>query len=236
MAKAIKKTKKSSVKTGKMKSSTEMDFRNDDLAQMPYPEPAPSPARSNSKFIKIAIGVLVVVIIGALLARNRSWFIVATVNGAPISRMELNQKLAQRYGAQILDAIIGEKLVLAEAAKQNLQVSEAEINERVSGIEKSLNGQMKLADALKLQGVSEDEFKNQIKVQVIIDKLLGKEVSVSAQEVDDFVKSNPQMLTSSEPAKMRLEAEKDIKNTKIGAKFQEWFTKLRESAKVTKYL
>jgi len=187
-------------------------------------------------FMKMASVVLVLVVVGALLYRNRSMFIAATVNGQPILRSELNKRLTDRFGSQTLEAMIGERLVTAAAKKEGVQASQDEIKAKIAEVEQGLQGQMKLDDALALQGISRKEFESQIEIQIIIDKMLGKDVSVSAQEVDEYLSANKGSFTSSDSAKQKEEATAQIKNNKISQKFQEWFTKLKEEAKISKFI
>lgn len=189
-----------------------------------------------SKFFIIGFLVLVAAGLLALAFQNRSLFIAGTINGTPVTRMELNKRLTDRYGSQVFESIIGERLIAAEAEKQSVSVTGEELNAKISEIEASLNGQMKLEEALKLQGVTQSEFENQVRIQLLIDKMLSKEVSVSATEVDDYVKNNSLSLTATEAGAQRQEAEKTILSNKIAEKFQEWFAKLKEAAKVQRYL
>lgn len=193
------------------------------------------PQRSK-RFWIIAVLVLAGAAILGLLTRNKGWILAANVNGAPISRMELNGRLTDRFGTQMLEAIIGETLILQEAQKQNVSVSPDEMSEKIGTIEQSLGGADSLEQSLKLQGITRGEFEKQIRIQLLIDKMLGDEVSVSAEEVDDFVKTNAALLTATTEAEQKTEAETQIRNNKVSQKFVEWFAQLKENAKIEKFL
>src|SRR3989344_5406288 len=234
---ARKKTTKASRSrkaTKHVASEIEFDEMQPALGAEPQ-TPVFTPNRKPS-FLKLAAVVLLLVIVGALLYRNRSMFIAATVNGQPILRSELNKRLTDRFGSQTLEAMIGERLVTAAAKKEGVQASQDEIKAKIAEVEQGLQGQMKLDDALALQGISRKEFESQIEIQIIIDKMLGKDVSVSAQEVDEYITVNKDNLTSSDSAKQKEEAAAQIKNNKISQKFQEWFTKLKEEAKISRFI
>ena len=81
------------------------------------------PAYVNFKFKKpkpllIAIVVAVILILVALFFA-KGIFVVATVNGSPISRLSLIQELEKQGGKQALEAIIDKKLIETELKKQN---------------------------------------------------------------------------------------------------------------------
>lgn len=205
-----------------------------------YPVPdqltSTPPTPRKLPFFKIAILVLVVAAVLALLVRNKSVLVAGTVNGRPILKWELNQRLSDRFGKQMLEAMVGEYLILDAAQKQNVLATPEEVNARIVEIEKTLAGSMTLDESLALQGVTRAEFTNQVQIQLLIDKMLSRDVSVSAAEVEEFIKGNTASLTASTEADRRLEAEKEIKNNKLSQVFTEWFAKLKEGAQITRYL
>ncbi|RJR14792.1 hypothetical protein C4579_04195 [Candidatus Microgenomates bacterium] len=188
------------------------------------------------RFMLLALVVVVLAIVAALILRNKELFVAATVNGMPIPRWELNDKLTQRFGNQILETMIGERLITAEATKQGVTVSQAELDAKIAEIESTLQGQMSLDDALELQGITKSEFESQIRVQILIDKLLASEVSVTASEVDDYIASNSAYLTATEPAQQRIEAEEQLRSNKTAEKFQVWFADLKEKANIQRFV
>lgn len=188
------------------------------------------------KFIKPAlIAVFLIGILALGWQRYKNLFVVAMVDGRPIFRSELNNRLLSQYGSQTMEGLIGEKLILENAQKQNINITQKEIDERIVEIEKSLNG-MKLDEALKLQGMNKADFISRQKIQLSIDKMFAKDVSVSAAEIDDFIKNNSMYLTATEAAQKLVEAEATIRNNKIEQKFTEWFNKIKEEAKVSRFL
>lgn len=190
-----------------------------------------------SRFWKIAIIVIIIATVGALIARRYgNLLVVATVNSTPITRWTLTQRLTDRFGSQMVEALIGEQLIVSEAKKQNVTVSEEEINAKIAEIEKNLGNSITLEQSLKVQGLTRDEFVNQIRLQLTVDKMLAKEVSVSAVEIDEYMKVNQVQIVATREAEQRAEAEKEIKDNKISEKFVEWFTKLKESAQINRYL
>lgn len=224
---------------GKTSSVVDPDSFMDTPVENDFSQEMVGEKNTKPQFFKIAVVVLIVAALAAVLFRNRGWFVAATVNGTPIPRWELNDRLTKRFGDQVLEAIIGEKLITDAAAKAGVSASNEEIGAKVNEIEQSLSGSMKLDDALQLQGVTREEFESQVRVQILIDKMMSKEVSVSAQEIDEYVKGATaagQTLSASEAAQQREAAEKELKANKVAEKFQEWFAKLKEEAKVQKYL
>lgn len=221
-------------KLSRKRKSDDMVMSEDYSSDM---TPTSSVSPKKSRFWKIAIIVVLLAVVGALLARRYgNVLVVATVNGMPITRWTLTQRLTDRFGTQMVEALIGEQLILAEAKKQNVSVTEEEVNAKIAEIEKSLGASITLEESLKIQGLTKDEFVNQIRLQLSVDKMLAREVSVSATEVDEYLKTNQIQIIATQEAEQRASAEKEIKDNKVSEKFVEWFTKLKESAKIERYL
>lgn len=219
------------------KSASRASSRKTEEMSMPImAEPVVEMPVQSKGMPKWPFAVVLVVIVLGVLYFAKTKLIVATVNGSPVMSWELDSKLRQRYGEQILDTIVAEKLITDEAAKQNVSVSNEEIEEKIKGIESTLQGSMKLEDALKFQGMSLAEFRNQVKTQALVDKLLSKEASVSSAEVEAFIASNAAQMIATTPAERQKEAESTLKNNKLAESFNAWFAALREKAKVQKFL
>jgi len=180
----------------------------------------------------LGIGVLVVVLLLAgLVVAKKNWFVVAFVNNRPITSLELYQKLNQSYGKEVLDSLIEEKLINEEARKQKAAVSPEDVDKRLSDIEKQLGGKEAFDLALKSRGLSLSQVKDQLKTQLLVEKMLGKDIQVSDKEVEDFIKNNP---TAKDLGKDKIKEQ--IRSQKISEKFQTWLEDLKKKAKIVKFI
>lgn len=189
-----------------------------------------------SRFRRLISLLLLLIFVGFLVYKNKQWFVAAIVNGKPISRIDLNNELTKRYGTRTLDAIISENLVAEEVKKQNVNVSNEELDAKIAELSKGLPQGMSFEEALKSQGVSASDFKDDLRLQIAVDKLLGKEVSVSAKEIEDYIKENKQTLPATEPAALTRRVEENIRQQKIAELFQGWFASLKEKASIQRFL
>lgn len=187
---------------------------------------------SRKNLILIAIFILI-----AALWQFRSNFIAAMVNGQPISRWQLNDRLVKKFGGQTLDSMINERLILAAARQKGIFVKSEEIENKVKQIETRLNGKVSLDDALKAQGLTKEDFRKELEIQVSIEKLFEKEATVSSNEIDDYMKKNSQAYKSAtDPAAINQEIKSILAQQKINDLFEKWFNDIRKNAKVTKFL
>lgn len=177
---------------------------------------------------------LIILIAGLLLlaAYKKSWFIAATVNGQPITNLELQMKLNQQFRNQTLNQMINEKIILNEAAKNAALPKDAEITGKISQIEKSVGGSDALNTLLTQQGQTIVSLKDQLRLQLSIEKLYANEATVSADEVDKFLQSNKDSLRATDSASQIKEAGDTLKQQKLSQIFSKKFQELRQKANI----
>ncbi len=181
------------------------------------------------------VGVLVLVLVG-LLAANKGWIVAAMVNGKPIYSWQLNKSLRNRFGQQTLEGMIGEVLIADQAKSAGVSVSQADIDAKQKEVLASLGADVKLDDLLKFQGLTKEDFINQLKLQLLVERLLTKDVTITDTDVANYIATNSATLTASDPAKLKEEARQAIKTSIVNEKLQTWFEEVRQNAKVLKFL
>lgn len=185
---------------------------------------------------KMVVLLVVLLILGALLVKNKNLFVVASVNGSPVWRWTLEQKLVSRYADQTIDEITSEILIAQAAKSKGVEASTVEVSQKISEIEKSLDGKITLKDALSQQGMTMEDLQNQIKLQILMEKMTEGQVAVSDQEVSDYLENNKSLLVSTEEGLMKEEAKKAVVDSKKSAALRQFFTDLKAKAKISKYL
>lgn len=198
-----------------------------------------APSSSKPSFFnsptKLYLVVLALIILAFVLL-NKSWFIAAMVNGKPIWRWNLNKAMTARYGKQTLESMLSEKLISDAANKSGVMVTLADIKKQEDDVVKSLGDKISLDDLLKYQGVTKTDFENQIKVRLLVQKTLGKDIQITETDIDNFIASNRAQLVATDPAKLREEARQALMESKIGEKFQTWFNDLKQKASILRFL
>lgn len=177
---------------------------------------------------------LILLIAGILLfaVYKKSWFIAASVNGMPITNLELQNRLNQQFKTQLLNQLVNEKIILNEATKANAVPTEAEIDKKIAELETSVGGAEVLDSLLAQQGQTRLTLRDQIRVQLAISKMYDKEATVSAEEVEKFVAENQATLQATDSAKQLQEAEGILKQQKISEIFTQKFQELRQKADI----
>lgn len=197
--------------------------------------PEPVPAKTTPNRWPFIIGILVVVFV-ILLAANKGWVLAAVVNGKPIFSWDLNNTLRARYGQQTLEGMIGESLISDEASKNGITVNDADLAAKQKQVLSSLGTDVSLDDFLKFQGMTKADFQHQLKIQITVEKLLTKGLTISDDDINNYIATNRATLTASDPAQLKAEARQAIVNNLVSDKLQSWFTQLRQKAAVIKFL
>ncbi len=196
------------------------------------------PARiiSKRKFL-IILGLILLLGAGALYY-FRSLFIVALINGQPITRLHLIQELEKQGGKQILDGIVTKTLVLQKAKKQNISISEQEINGEIQKIEENLKAQnQKLEDILAYQNTTREELVEQIRMQMILEKLVETNIEVSDEEVEEYLETNKDIFPEEmEPEEMKQTAREQLGQQKLNQEIQSLLELLRQEAQINYFV
>jgi foldase protein PrsA len=144
--------------------------------------------------------------------------------------------MTDRFGKQTLEGIISEQLIADEAKKQGVVVGKADVDNKQAEILKTLGANVSVDELLKYQGITRNDFDNQIRLQLTVQKILGKDVAITEGDVDSYVEKNRATLTATEPATLREEAKQAILDAKVGEKLQSWFQELKNKAKIVRFL
>jgi len=179
-----------------------------------------------------------VVLVVAVIYYFRGQFVVATVNGEMIPRWELVSNLEKQSGKAVLDNMVIERLVFQEAKKQKVNISADQISAKSQEIEERIKLQGQTLDSfLQLQGISKSEFERQIKLQLIVEQILGSETKVEDAELDAYIEQNKSALPKDVKIEdVREEFRTQLEQQKMSQKIQEWISELQNNAKIEQLL
>lgn len=182
--------------------------------------------------------ILAGVFLVGLLYYFRGQFIVATVNGQPIWRLTLVRELEKQGGRQTLDSIITKTLILQEAKKQKILVSNEEINQEIKKFEEDLSGQgQDLDQLLTNRGMTRADLSEQIKLQKLVEKMTKNDLQVSDQEVNEYLEKNKNTLPqNADKEQIKTQVREQLKEQKLNEKIQSFIQSLRDQAKITHLL
>ncbi|MBI4130037.1 SurA N-terminal domain-containing protein [Candidatus Roizmanbacteria bacterium] len=189
---------------------------------------------SNRPFI-IALVILGIAILFFLL---RNQFIVATVNGQMITRYDLLQELEKKGGKQTLDAMVTQILIRQEAAKQGVMINSDELSAEMAKIESQATSSGQTFDQLlTTYGTTRNEVTEEIRLQKMIEKMVGERVSISDEELNAFIAENKQFLPDEGVGEgAKEQAKEQLKSQKVSTEAQKLTQELKEKANIQYFL
>lgn len=184
------------------------------------------------------IALVAAVVLAAAVYYGKSLFVVALVNGQPITRMSLISQLEKQGGKQVLNIAVTKTLIEQEAKKKNVSVAQKEIDDELKKTETSLAAQGQTLDqALAAQGMTRADYADQIRLQVLIQKMVGKDIVISDKEVDDYLTQNQSTIPEgSDMNQIKTSVKEQLKQQKMSTKIQSWIAELQKNAKITYFL
>jgi len=189
------------------------------------------------KFSKrLLIVVLVLILILALVYFSRRYLIAVTVNDKFISRLAVLNKLEKQGGKKILETMITQVLIQQEAEKRKIIVNQKDIDGEMKKIEANVSSQGSTLDqALQTQGMTKNDLTEEIKIQLMLQKMAGNDIKISDKEIDDFINANKnQQGFDKEIPKEQVATQ--LKQQKLQQKMQSFITDLKAKAKINYFV
>ncbi len=160
--------------------------------------------KKNTLMIVIASVLVVAVAVAAtIFLLNRSQ-VVATVNGEKITKDELYEVMYENVGSATLENLITEKLVEQEAKKQDITISDEDIEKRLGQvIGQNFGSEEEFMQTLMMYNMTKEDVENNIKNELMILGILGKDIEIEDEEMMDFFTSNRSLFDREEQVKVR---------------------------------
>ena len=188
--------------------------------------------QKNPSLYTLGATVLVVVIVLVLLFwYNKGLFLAGNISGKLITTPQFYSKLTKANGEEVFDSMIRETLIKQEAAKKEIVASEKEINEKIKELEDRFGGKENFELALKQNNTSIEDLKQQITIQILVEKLLEDKIKVSDKDVSKYRTENKEAASALTDAQIK----ETLKSQKLSQEFTTWFEKLKEEANISTY-
>ena len=189
----------------------------------------------NRSYLIIIVVILVIV---GLLFFFKNILIAANVNGKPISRLDIIKRLEKQGGKKELDTVISQMLIEQEAQKRKIVISSNDIDKQYNLIKTNNESQGKNLDQLlSTQGMTVNDLKTQIKLQLMLEKMLDKDIKVTDDEVNKFIEEQKASIPESmKPDEVKKIASNQLKQQKLNQKVQEFIQNLKKNAKINYFV
>jgi len=146
--------------------------------------------------------------------------VLASVDGKPITlyevcrrlqpprRLSLEEAALDLEARRVLDVLITQRLIEAEAEQRKLKVGEDELKAYLNEVaRRNLLSPDGFEQALRSQGIDVDDYKEQIKIEILKSKLTAQlvhsSVGVTQEEIEEYLRQHPEFSKSGSKVKLR---------------------------------
>jgi len=168
------------------------------------------------KFVLLSLSLaLAIGVTGCTSGGNKD--IVAKVNDEVITKEELYNSLVKENGVQVLETLITEKIIELEAKKQNISVSQEDVDAEINEIMEGYGGEEAFKQALEYYGYTMDDIKRNITINTKIKKLVEPSITITEEEMKEYFEKNKDSFDQEEQVKARhilVDTEEEAKEIK----------------------
>jgi len=189
-------------------------------------------------FVKLLLVIAIGVVVFLLVQKNKSMFIVGTVNKSPIFRWELNSKMAEKYAEQTFEEIISEKLLAENLTKNKIAVSAQEVQDELAKIKVQYGGEEQFQAAIAQFGMTEAKALESIKQSIGLKKLVESlnKIEITEEAISKYFTDNKTNYVGKKLEEVSAEIKESLYQQEIYTKSQEWYSQIRKDAKVSSFL
>ena len=126
---------------------------------------------------------------------------VASINGETITKDELYDAMVEQGGQQALDMLIMEKVIEMEAKKQNVQVSEEDIDKEIEKMAEQYGGREAFEQIIGMYGYNMESMQENIGINLKIEGLLKPGISITEEEMKEYFEENRETFAVEEQVK-----------------------------------
>lgn len=220
-----------------VKKITRVKTLNEKQPFKPQIEEINKPQKTNNFLTNLKKYTAWMALIGALVLLFwgvSKFMVVAWVNKKPITRVEYYNLLEQKDGQKVKEQLIKDRLLTDEAAKNKVNITQDEINQEITKIESQVGGKDQLNQELGFRGITEKEFIQSIKNNLIIQKLFGQEINISDDDITKFIEQNKAQLPDPVDDPTKTQIKDYLKQQKVQEKYDAWLQSALNSRQVVR--
>lgn len=178
--------------------------------------------------------LLVIVVVAFFAYKYKGELIVATVNGKPITRIELMKELEKQGAKQALDSIIVQRLIAEKAKNENIEISNEDVATEIKNIKEMLTAQgLELEQALTAQGMTMETLITQIKLQKELEKMVSGDINITDEQITEYITANAESLASiTNEDEKKAAAKKTLISQQSSSLIGPFIEKLKTDAKI----
>ena len=129
--------------------------------------------------------------------------------------------------------MIIKKLINDEFAAKNLSINDGDVDSKVKEIEDQLKVQgQTLESALSAEGMSKNALREQIRIQLKLEKLAEAEVNISDEDVNKYIEENKIPIEKDKGAETKNQIKEQLRQQKLQEVIPTIIQNLKSQAKI----
>lgn len=153
----------------------------------------------------IVAGVLIAAtslsVFGVAASNKTGDSVVARINNEAITKNELYEILVKQNGEEALNSLISDRIINLEAKKQSITISQEEMQKELDEVIAQSGGQEQFELTLKMYGYSQEDIKQNIEMNLKINKLLESDITITEEEMAVYFEENKDTFAVQEQVK-----------------------------------
>jgi len=192
-----------------------------------------SKLKATKKNKKTYVILVLLIALAGVLYYFRGLFLVAMVNNKPITRASLIKQLEKDAGQATLENLIVKELILQEAQKKGVSVTDEDIQKEIDNITQIIEAQgTTLETALSMQGQTIEDLKDNIRIQKTAEEILKDDISVKEDEILAYFEENKEFYEDREYEDLKEEIGEQLSQEKLQTKFAELLESLKNDSDI----
>lgn len=189
--------------------------------------------RTPAQTFNLVVGALVVVALAMGYMRYKYLVVPAVVNGSPIYSWQYVKVLNQTAGKQVIDQLVVEKLIAQEADNQKVMLTTEEVDAEFSRLDTQFESAGGLDAFLSTQGLKREDIKNQLELNLKVQKIVAGKVNVTDEEVATYYQENKADYADQKEDEAKVQIKQMLADQALQQQVGTWIQDLRSKAKVT---
>lgn len=180
----------------------------------------------------LIIGLATSTVLLARRDRTGNETVVATVDGEPIRRAEYDRAVAGAEGEQILDGLITEKLVLAEAQRRGITVDDGKTASLLDEQKQAFQSDEEYQAALRQAGLTEDDLRKRLRLTDMLRQMVADQTQVTEDEISGAYTNQQDRFQGQTLDQARDRIREDLQRQKANSAIPALIEQLKANAKI----
>ena len=183
----------------------------------------------------VLVAILTFAVVDAMVFYLNNVYSAAIINGSRVSQSELDARLEEEYGKQVLSVMIDEELIRDEAAVNDVTVTEEEIDKYQANQVEQMGGEETFEQALKTEGMTIESYRRDVETILLAQKTVVEEPTEA--QLMEFYELYKESYTALQETESYEEVDADeLADIYVSQKFNEqaaaWLEGLRTDADI----